>query len=546
MSHEIRTPLNSILGLNEMVIRESESHAVRSYAQNIARAGATLLSLINDILDFSKIESGRMELVLTNYNLREFLTNLTNIMRPRAIKKGLAFMVEVDSVIPVGLYGDSVRVQQILMNLLSNAIKYTAQGSVTLKVQQCSFDVNKIFLRFIVEDTGIGIRSEDQMRLFREFERFDSEKNRGIEGTGLGLAITYRLVHLLGGEIKVESIYGEGSAFSVELSQIVHNHTPIGKFSILGDEIRADEEHYVPSFIAPKAKILVVDDTEMNLLVVTGLLKETKVQVTTCTSGEECLEKLAAESYDAVFLDHMMPGLDGIETLHLAKKMPECANIPFIVLTANAVAGAKEMFFHEGFTDYLSKPVDGHDLENTLKHYLPPEKIQPAPVHGDKPIENRRTGDAGGEAASVDYSEETGDSITKNLESASAPLMNVTLGMKYCGGIAEVYWEAVELFCKLHREKQAKMEHALMTENWKEYTTLLHALKSTSLSLGGQRLSDMAKAQELAGRCILSPKSTDGEKRAAMQEIRERHGKTMQLYDDFAAEAAEKLEEKGQ
>ena len=548
MSHEIRTPLNSILGLNEMVLRESQSHAVRGYAQNIAGAGATLLSLINDILDFSKIESGRMELVPTNYNLREFLTNVVNIMQPRAMKKGLAFSVEVDSIIPIGLYGDSVRVQQILMNLLSNAIKYTEQGSVTLKVQQYGFEVNKIFLRFVVKDTGIGIRSEDRMRLFREFERFDPEKNRGIEGTGLGLAITYRLVHLLGGEIKVESIYGEGSAFSVELPQIVHKHTPIGGFSMLADENPADGQAYgyVPSFTAPKAKILVVDDTEMNLLVVKGLLKETKVQVTTCMSGEECLNHLSAARYDAVFLDHMMPGLDGMETLHLAKKIPGCADIPFIALTANAVAGAKEMFFHEGFTDYLSKPVNGRRLEETLKRCLPSEKIQAAPVTDDEEPRGSADQDAQGKPAAYEYDpasqpEAIDESGQKNPKHASAPLVDVNLGMRYCGGIAEVYWAAVELFCKLHKEKQAKMNHALSVGNWKEYTMLLHALKSTSLSLGGPELSEMAKELETAGKRILSPDAGKAEKEKAIREIQERHAEAMRLYDAFAVEAEEKL-----
>lgn len=543
MSHEIRTPLNSILGLNEMILRESTSHAVQNYARNVANAGATLLSLINDILDFSKIESGRMKIEPTNYRLREFLSNVANIMRPRAMKKGLAFSIEADPVLPMGLYGDSVRLQQILMNLLSNAIKYTKQGSVTLKVQQLGFEINKVFLRFVVKDTGIGIRTEDQVRLFQDFERFDSAKNRGIEGTGLGLAITLRLVQLLGGEIHVESVYGEGSTFSVELAQVVHNHTPMGDFSVLAEVSPDDKGPYVPRFTAPEAKILVVDDTEMNLLVVTGLLKGTKVQITTCTSGEECLKRLAEEHYDMVFLDHMMPGLDGIETFHLAKKSPGCADLPFIILTANAVAGAKEMFFREGFTDYLSKPVNGRRLEEMLKRYLPPEKIR---------SEERVPADGGNDEApapttpAADSDSDTATEPTAPAlptEGEPPPLMDVAKGITYCAGIAEVYWAAVELFCKLHREKQSKMEKALAAGHWKEYTTLLHALKSTALSLGGQKLSDMAKAQEMAGKAILSPEATEGERAAAIEELKERHAETMELYDAFAAEAAKKLAE---
>ncbi|MBO6178403.1 MAG: response regulator [Selenomonadaceae bacterium] len=537
MSHEIRTPLNSILGLNEMVLRESQSRAVRGYAKNIAGAGQTLLSLINDILDFSKIESGRMKLEPTDYDLGELLANLTNIMRPRAVQKGLAFNVEVDSVISVGLYGDNVRIQQILMNIVSNAIKYTKQGSVTLKVQQSGFEADKIFLRFMVEDTGIGIRAEDQARLFQDFERFDSEKNRGIEGTGFGLAITHRLVKLLNGEISVESVYGKGTVFSVELAQTVHNHEPISDFSAITNEIAGDESGYAPKFIAPDAKILVVDDTEMNLLVVTGLLKETRVQITTCASGEECLNLLSKEHYDIVFLDHMMPGLDGIETLRLAKKMKECEGVPFIILTANAVSGAKEMFLREGFTDYLSKPVDGRHLENALKRYLPQEKIQS--VLGSTAVETSKESVAGAEETLIVPAADDTEAAKEE-----EPLMDVEKGMMYCGGMEEVYWAAVELFCKLHNEKKEKMEAALSAENWKEYAILLHALKSTSLSIGGSKLSDMAKAQELAGKCIVSPESTEEEKTVALSELKERHGKTMKLYDEFVAEAMKKMADK--
>ena len=487
-----------------------------------------------------------MEIVPVTYEFRELVINVMNIIKPRAEKKGLDFRMEVEPLLPGGLLGDNVRVQQILINILSNAVKYTEKGCIVLRITADNLTDSTAALRFVVKDTGIGIREEDQARLFHDFERFDLERNRNIEGTGLGLAITYRLIELMGGSISMESVYGEGTEFTVCLSQGVRDKTPMQSIATMPECDSFLPEEYVPGFIAPEAKILVVDDTEVNLLVVAGLLKETKVQITTCTGGEECLEKLAAASYDLVLLDYMMPGLDGIETLHLAKKIPAYANVPFIILTANAVAGAKEMFLKEGFVDYLSKPVDGYRLEEMLKRYLPPEKIQPAPLAAGQPKDSRL-------AAPMDENENGNreeerqflaeNDSTPTEEQEVAPLMDVTMGMKYCGGIAEVYWEAVELFCKLHREKQAKMEAALSSENWKEYTTLLHALKSTSLSLGGQKLSDMAKAQELAGKCILSPKSTDEEKRAAMQEIKERHGETMQLYDDFAAEAAKKLAE---
>ena len=533
MSHEIRTPLNAILGLNEMVMREEKDGAIRQYALNISRAGATLLSIINDILDFSKIESGRMEILPVPYELRELLVNVANIAGSRAEKKGLSFRMEADPLLPNALLGDNVRLQQVLINLLSNAVKYTEKGWVELKVSCESLVDNTLFLRFVVKDTGIGIREEDRERLFNDFERFDLERNRGIEGTGLGLAITYRLIGLMGGRISMESVYGEGTAFTAILAQEIRDRAPIGDVLVPTSAELSPSERYAPGFVAPEAKILVVDDTEMNLLVVTGLLKETRVGIDTCPSGEECLEKLSASSYDLVLLDHMMPGLDGIETLHLAKKMPECADLPFIILTANAVAGAKEMFLREGFVDYLSKPVDGGRLEEMLKRYLPPKKVLEVP---------RDSADADGTAEEVRGSGRREDSPPAAED--APPLMDVAKGMKYCGGIAEVYWAAVELFCKLHREKQEKMEKALADENWKEYTTLLHALKSTSLSLGGQKLSDLAKAQEMAGKRILSPEAGEEEKAAAAAEIRERHTEAMELYGAFAAEAAKKLEER--
>jgi len=538
MSHEIRTPLNAILGLNEMVMREEKDSAIRHYAVNIARAGATLLSIINDILDFSKIESGRMEIVPVPYELRELFINVMNIVTPRAEKKGLAFQLKTDSQLPSGLLGDNVRVQQVLINLLSNAVKYTEKGQIELTVSCDSLDDCTAGLRFVVKDTGIGIRKEDQSRLFHDFERFDLERNRGIEGTGLGLAITYRLVELMGGKISMESVYGEGTTFTVCLTQEVRDRTPMQDINDMTDSDQSSTERYSPRFIAPEAKVLVVDDTEMNLLVVAGLLKETKIQVTTCPGGKECLERLSEGTYDLVLLDHMMPGLDGIETLHLAKQMPECTSIPFIILTANAVAGAKEMFLKEGFTDYLSKPVDGRQLEKMLKRYLPPEKIGSAPADPAAADEHSKT-DAAPSTPSVNAQ----DPVPPE-EEEDVPLMDVAKGIKYCGGMEDVYWAAVELFCKLHDEKQEKMEKNLSDENWKDYTTLLHALKSTSLSLGGKKLSEMAKAQELAGKCILSKKTTEEEKTAAAKDLKEHHAETMQMYEIFAAEAAKKLKER--
>ena len=331
MSHEIRTPINAVIGMNEMILRESKDENITKYAQNAHAASEALLSLINDILDFSKIESGKMELIEENYQLDELIKNLVNMIKSRAEAKQLEFSVHVDEKIPNELYGDSVRIRQVVVNFLTNAVKYTHDGSVDLSVTFDTYEppnLDKdfpeedklILLMFSVKDTGIGIREEDRTKLFKDFERFDSKINKNIEGTGLGLAITYKLVKMMNGHILVESVYGEGSTFTVILPQKVIGASTIGSFE---DKLKSTskQEAYHVSFVAPEAKILVVDDNEMNLLVVTSLLKATKIQVDTAISGMVALKKLAETHYDMIFLDQMMPSLDGIQTFKMEQEM---------------------------------------------------------------------------------------------------------------------------------------------------------------------------------------------------------------------------------
>ena len=393
MSHEIRTPINAVIGMNEMILRECKDPTIIKYAQNAHAASESLLSLINDILDFSKIESGKMEIVDDDYHLDDMLKNLVTMIKPRAEKKGLEFRINVDENIPNELYGDSVRIRQVLVNFLTNAVKYTQVGSVDFNIEFANYNPPNldveipeedtlILLMFSVKDTGIGIREEDRVKLFKDFERFDSKKNKNIEGTGLGLAITYKLVNMMRGNILVESVYGEGSTFTVIFPQKVVGDSIIGKFEEKLRSNNGKQEAYKVSFIAPDAKILVVDDNEMNLVVATSLLKATQIQVDTAMSGMSALKKLAETQYDLVFLDQMMPSLDGIQTLKLAKEMEEnkSQGVPMIVLTANAISGAKEMFLREGFTDYLSKPIDSKEMENMLMEYLPADKLQAPPI----------------------------------------------------------------------------------------------------------------------------------------------------------------------
>ena len=376
MSHEIRTPINAVLGMNEMILRESGEKEILGYAQKIGSAGQALLALINDILDFSKIEAGRMELTESRYQLDSLLNDILNIIELRAQKKGLAFRVQVAENIPNELWGDAVRVRQIIINLLTNAVKYTPSGQVTFNVAAEENDAENIVLTVKVQDTGIGIREEDRIRLFQDFERLDTNKNRHIEGTGLGLAITHKLLELMRGEIKVDSVYGQGSTFYLRLPQRVMDTAKIGDFSARRAKLQTPDAKHHTNFTAPAAKVLVVDDNEMNLLVAQGLLKETKVQVTTCSGGRECLQLIEQDRFDLILLDQMMPEMDGMETLARIKAKDSCRDIPVIALTADAVSGAKEKFLAAGFSDYITKPVSGNVLETKLLQHLPPNLVQ--------------------------------------------------------------------------------------------------------------------------------------------------------------------------
>ena len=374
MSHEIRTPINAILGMNEMILRESEENSIQEYAQNIQSASEDLLSIVNEILDFSKVASGKMELVPVEYDVAALIRDCSTIVETRAAGKDLRLEVSCDESTPSKLCGDATRIRQIISNLLTNAVKYTPSGTITFRIRWAR-DKEGIKLIASVEDTGIGISEENQKRLFDTFERFDMEKNRNIEGTGLGLSITKQLVDLMKGEIGVYSELGKGSLFYVEIPQKVVSMEPIGKLNqeVNVEQTKVDKEKYH----APKAKILVVDDVRMNVRVIQSLLKRTKIQIDTATSGKECLVLAAENTYDLILLDHMMPEMDGVETFQKLREDTTGLNYatPVIALTANAIAGAKEEYKKLGFDDYLSKPMKGEELEEMIQTYLPEDKI---------------------------------------------------------------------------------------------------------------------------------------------------------------------------
>lgn len=370
MSHEIRTPINTIIGMNEMILRENKDSAIAEYAGNVQNASKLLLGLINDVLDFSKIEAGKMEIVEVDYRLSEMITGVVDGMKEKAKSKNLELEVLVEDDMPAVLRGDEIRIRQILNNLLSNAVKYTKAGSITLMVKGI-YEENKFILKISVKDTGMGIKPEDLERLFSSFQRLEEEKNRYIEGTGLGLNITRQLAELMGGNINVTSTYGEGSCFTVMLPQIiVEREDKAEKFK----ENSGQEKNRL---YAPTAEILVVDDNQMNLMVLGALLKRTGIQLTKAHGGLECLELCRQKKYDLILMDHMMPDPDGIETLHRLRKDGESMNqnTQVIVLTANAIAGMSDMYLAEGFGDYLSKPVVAEELEQMLFKHLPEEKV---------------------------------------------------------------------------------------------------------------------------------------------------------------------------
>ena len=372
MSHEIRTPINAVLGMNEIAIRECKDDSIIPYLNDIQSAGKTLLYIINDILDFSKIEAGKIDIVEADYELAALINDVKNLVEVRAVEKKLELVLDVDQELPSVLNGDENRIRQILVNILNNAVKYTAKGRVEFKISSELLSDDTIILEIAVSDTGMGIKEEDIPALFDSFSRVDEKKNKGIEGTGLGLAITKRLVDMMDGTIEVESVYGEGSTFKIRIPQKIVNREAIGSLKKQNNtiEVQKSANGHID---ASNIDILVVDDIRLNLTVAKGLLKPTNAKVDVCNSGAECLEKIVDKHYNIILLDHMMPNMDGIETIHRAKELAnsKCKDSVFIALTANAISGVKEMYLAEGFDDYLSKPIVLKHLEEMIaKHCL--------------------------------------------------------------------------------------------------------------------------------------------------------------------------------
>ena len=584
MSHEIRTPMNAVIGMAEMALREELPPAAREYINQIKEAGKSLLTIINDILDFSKIESGKMDIIPVDYEPMSMVYDVANIVQTRLKEKDVELVLEVAPNLPNKLFGDNIRIKQVLLNLANNAAKFTSRGEIVLKMDYAKISPKEIEMHVAVKDTGIGIKKEDIARLFQSFQQVDSKRNRNIEGTGLGLAISKQLLTLMSGNIWVESEYEKGSQFSFILPQEVVDETPcitvkdpanlvmaglisnpyvreslssdaiklgVGYITLQswrdlnvlpkessgkkvfffveyplfsevvegyirthpevtaillinfydhvkydipnllimkkplfvlniamilnGEELRyEDDTDKGFEFVAPEAEVLIVDDNAVNLTVAEGLLEPLKMKIDTAISGKAAVDKITKRHYDIVFMDHMMPELDGVETTHIIRRFhPEYNDVPIIALTANAVEGTKEMFCREGMNDFVAKPIELRMLVSKVKQWLPPEKIQ------------RVMGGQSGRKPEEVSNIEVGD-------------LDVAYALKFLGS-EELFWTVLKVYYHAIEKKAEQIKLLEQKEDWPGYTIEVHALKSSSKQIGAISLSEKAAALEKAG-----------------------------------------------
>lgn len=504
MSHEIRTPINSIMGMNELILRESNQKEILSYAGDIENSAKGLLAIINDLLDFSKIESGKLNISPVSYSTKQLLVECYYMMQPRAREKGIELRFKCNPKMPSQLYGDGLRIHQIILNLLSNGIKYTKEGYVSFEVDYEQND-ERINLIIQVKDSGIGIKDVDKTVLFERFERVDMQQNRSIEGTGLGLAITRQLVEMMNGSIDVESVYGIGSLFTIVLPQVVEDSQPVGEISLESLHINSNvNKKQVVEYTAKEARILVVDDMLTNIRVVQGLLRHTGIQIDTVTSGFDALDMIAKHTYDIILMDYIMPQMDGMMTMQKIKAMTDNPNVdtPVIMVSANAIEGVRETYIEAGFTDYMFKPIQGSELELMIEKYLPKNKI----VYGET-------------SASIEEDEE-------NIFQDDCGL-NKEVAMTYCSNDVGLWEILKETFCE--DDKTQLLIDCYSSENWDNYRVNVHGISSAAKSIGAVEISDMAKMLEKAV------------KEVRIEYVRENHAAFIDEYTDLIARLNKKL-----
>ena len=481
MSHEIRTPMNAIIGFSELVLKLDISDEVREHVNDIRWSSRNLLAIINDILDISKIESGKMELVPGKYYTDGLLKDVSLIITTQAQAKGLAFHMKVDSNLPNRIYGDKVRLRGVLINILNNAVKYTKEGSVTFEVKVLAKQENRVKLAFTVSDTGIGIRPEDQKNLFKSFEQLDRKVHYGVEGSGLGLAIANGYVTLMGGEIKVSSVYGKGSVFTVMVEQEIVDPRP------MEENYSKEEERQNGSALETMkivdVQVLVVDDNMVNLRVACGILSSYGLAVDTASSGMQAIELCRKKKYQLVFMDQMMPEMNGVEAMKQIRALnPYYASggeAKIIVLTADAISGARKQLMKQGFDEYLGKPMNLPQMERLFMRFLPAEKIM---------IQEKKEGTEKGQNGEIDY-----------LKSM-LPMVEVEQGIANCGKDLTDYLKVLKIAYDYGEKQLEELQQMEQQQDYEDYTIKIHSMKSTSLNMGAVKLSDMAKAQEMAGR----------------------------------------------
>ena len=526
MSHEIRTPMNAICGMSDLLLQTKLTDEQLDYVSTIKLSSDNLLSIINDILDFSKIEAGKMELVPQSYNLLSPLYSLQNTIDVRIGERPLDFKISIKRDMPTQLYGDEVRVQQVILNLLTNAVKYSNQGHIELIVDYEKLENDEIMLKATVKDQGIGIKKEDMPKLFEAFSQVDMERNHRIEGTGIGLTITERLVRSMGGSITLESEYGVGTTFYVSMRQKVEDFNSVIDTESTDDFVVISHSNIlkgfvsgkkkIAKFIAPDAKVLVVDDNEANLKVAKGLMGQYKLNVRTCTSGKAALDILETDkSFDILFIDHMMPEMDGVELTKILRSSNDdyLKYVPIIALTANAIKGVSEMFLANGFTEYLSKPIDTERLGEVLNKWIPENKKEEAMEEEESVADKNQA---------VDDNEENLLNMLRRIEN-----VDYDKAMTLCGKSEDILLSVIEVYVKSYSQIKERIDSTYAKEDLKNYAIEVHGVKSSSRSIGNDVLGEMAYRLEIEAK--------DGN----IAYVKENHSEFVMKYEQFVGKLKE-------